>query len=898
MEKLVRSIRLAIGTLVLAGWLPMAWCQTANSDPFAPVQDIAQVLAETNEVRVERLLQGGDFAAAAELAQSFDDQLSEFSTVEDWSNIVARCQLAQGQYDAALRTLDAALVRFPQSIRLRHVGIEISRFNNQPQRSVELLTEIIELVDDDNWRYRDVENQLVLADAYLLRQLDAKQVIDKILGPTKNKNPRHAGCLAAIARLALDKNDYQLAAENFRQAIELQPGNPDLHCGLAQSFLPSDPEKTATAIEAALQLNPQHVDSLLLLVDQKVSSEDYVGAEKLLQQILTVNPHQPIAWAYRAVLANLDNRPAQEAEYREQALKHWSGNPAVDQTIGRELSQKYRFAESVPYQRRALVYDNNYLPAKLQLAHDLLRLGQELEGWLLADEIFDADQYNVVAHNLVKLRENLANFRTLEGNGFVVRMETEESYLYGERVLELLTRAQTVLCARYNVKLEMPIFIEIFPRQQDFAIRTFGLPGGNGFLGVCFGRLITMNSPAAQGSNLTNWESVLWHEFCHVVTLQKTKNRMPRWLSEGISVYEERQSDPAWGQTINPKYRTMMLGAELTPVSQLSGAFLNPASPMHLQFAYYQSSLVVEYLIQEYGRESLNQVLDELALGTPINDALRRHLAPIEFLDQKFGEFAIQRASEYAADANWDEPDLPITATADQWRTWNGEHPRNIAGLLALAQILFVDGQFQSALAPLNEIIDIDPIATPSAYVLLAKVYRQLDDQNNERQTLERLIAVDVNSIEPLERLLELSSAAEQWPVTKTYARRLIALNPLIPLPFRYLSTAAEATHDDPALIESLRALARMNPLDVADLNYRLAGAFFRENDLRSAKRHVLIALEQAPRFQDAHQLLLNIVKHAAEPTAPSTTDANFQEPTKTTKPPNSPAGNESKKIL
>ena len=33
--------------------------------------------------------------------------------------------------------------------------------------------------------------------------------------------------------------------------------------------------------------------------------------------------------------------------------------------------------------------------------------------------------------------------------------------------------------------------MEIFPQQKDFAIRTFGLPGGAGFLGVCFGTVVT-----------------------------------------------------------------------------------------------------------------------------------------------------------------------------------------------------------------------------------------------------------------------------------------------------------------------------------------------------------------------------------------------------------------------
>ena len=110
------------------------------------------------------------------------------------------------------------------------------------------------------------------------------------------------------------------------------------------------------------------------------------------------------------------------------------------------------------------------------------------------------------------------------------------------------------------------MIVEIFPQKKEFAVRTFGLPGADGLLGVCFGRVITANSPASQGEHPSNWEAVLWHEFCHVVTLTKTRNKMPRWLSEGISVYEEGREDPAWGESLNPRFRAMILGDALTPL--------------------------------------------------------------------------------------------------------------------------------------------------------------------------------------------------------------------------------------------------------------------------------------------------------------------------------------------
>src|SRR4030042_2286364 len=122
---------------------------------------------------------------------------------------------------------------------------------------------------------------------------------------------------------------------------------------------------------------------------------------------------------------------------------------------------------------------------------------------------------------------------------------------------------------------------------------------------------------------------MLWHEFCHVVTLNMTHNKMPRWLSEGISVYEELKRNPTWGQQMSPQYRKMILEGELTPIGDLSAAFLSPKTPMHLQFAYYESSLVIEFLVEKYGYQTIKAILTDLTQGRDINQAISEHAEPL-----------------------------------------------------------------------------------------------------------------------------------------------------------------------------------------------------------------------------------------------------------------------------
>ena len=162
------------------------------------------------------------------------------------------------------------------------------------------------------------------------------------------------------------------------------------------------------SLDAALHVNPRHAPALVLLAEHHIDCENHEAATASLDRVLAVNPWYPDAWAYRAVLAHLANDTNAVSGSRARALKFRPFNPRVDYLIGRKLSQKYRFAEGAAYQRQALESDPNYLPAKIQLAQDLLRLGDEQRGWTLADEVNAKDAYNIEAYNLTHLRETLS----------------------------------------------------------------------------------------------------------------------------------------------------------------------------------------------------------------------------------------------------------------------------------------------------------------------------------------------------------------------------------------------------------------------------------------------------------------------------------------------------------
>ena len=850
----------------------------------------ATTLSEAQKLRLKGEYQNCLRACASSESQGEGD--------EEWRLLEAAVLLEVGQYPRAEAVVSNALVRYEGSIRLRLLGIQTANSVSATSLARARLREINQLGGSRLWAYRDPENLVTLGQAALLLGGDPKTVLERFFSAAQKAAPQLREAWLASGRLALDKNDYALAAKSYADALKKFPDDPDLLGGLAAAYQPNARGKMVELLKTALEKNENHVPSMLLLADHLMDAEEYDEAEKLLAHALKVNPWQPEAWAYRAVLAHLRNDPAAEGTAREQALKYWKTNPEVDHLIGRKLSQNYRFAEGAACQRRALAFDPDFLPARIQLADDLLRLGDEAEGWRLAEEVHKRDGYEVTAYNLATLHGTMQKFQTLTNQDFILRMSANEAALYGDRALALLQRAKERLTKKYGFEIASPTYVEIFPEQKDFGVRTFGMPHNPGFLGVCFGRVITANSPASQAGHPANWEAVLWHEFCHVVTLQRTKNKMPRWLSEGISVFEEMQENPIWGQTMNPQYREMVLGDDLTPVSELSSAFMSPKSELHVQFAYYESSLVVEYLVGKFGFEKLTAILRDLGNGVAINDAIPKHTAPMQQIEKEFVAFAKAKAEALGPGLDWEKPEketgllrriglnrsrssrgvdapvkqadpnAPATNEIREASTSKPEAAPKSSGkpnywtLLEQATRAVSEKKWADAKAPLKTLLELypDQSGPNNAFALLAAVHRGLNEISEERAALEKWAAQEADALDAYQRLMELAEAAQDWKAVAQNAERHLAVNPLLPQPYRFLARASEALGDREPAVSAYQKLLLLDPVDPAEVHFRLA-RLLQATDAPAAKRHVLLALEEAPRFRDAQRLLLELAQ-------------------------------------
>ncbi|MEZ6123952.1 MAG: tetratricopeptide repeat protein [Planctomycetaceae bacterium] len=847
-----------------AGQVPAKPAEDKPANVTRDGQPLAVVVASTIAECTQLLLTG----QYAECLQSAAAAIENRRYGEEWPLLKAESEMRLGRYQAAAETIVAGTERYSWSIRLRMLAWQNFQVLGDREGSERMLGEVNSLVSTAPWRYTDADDLVAMGRAAIVLGADPKAVLEGFFDRArKNYSSRSDGWTAA-GELAISKGDPALALDILNPAAEKFPDDPEVLYLLSEAVRSSDSQHSAELLQQTLQINPRHQKALQRIAERQIDAEDYDAAEVTIGSLLEINPHQPEAHALQAVIHHLRNQPDEAEKSCRQACPGNIDLPAVNHLIGTQLSRKYRFREAADYQRKALATDPNYLPAMTQLSQDLLRLGMDEEGWRLADEAQKKDQYSTTLFNLMELKDTLNEFTELKSEHFVVRMHRSEAAIYGSRVEQLLNEGFDVLSEKYGYVPAEPIIVEIFHRQDDFAVRTFGLPDVAGFLGVCFGRVITANSPASQKASPNNWQSVLWHEFCHVITLQMTQNRIPRWLSEGISVYEERVRDRRWGQSMSPTFRERVRRGDITPVSELSSAFLTAKSGADLNFAYYESSMVVEFLVREHGFETLLKVLQSLNDGLVINDALDRHTGGLENLDAGFEAYLHEVAEQFApgvdftvADESAGNPASPEDADSSPEDKKTNPAVRNYTLELQAAAQLVKAGQLAEASEVLKSLVELFPEdpGHSGARPLLATVLGRQGKTDEQIAVLTKHLEYTADDLPSALQLLTLRVDGQQWPEAVKTGQLVMAIDPLQPEATRQLLQAASKTDDSGSAIQLLHAVLELEPADAARTHFQLA-ELQQASDPVAARRHVLLALEQAPRYREAHQLLLKLV--------------------------------------
>jgi tetratricopeptide (TPR) repeat protein len=769
--------------------------------------------------------------------------------------VLGQLAMARGQYAEAAAILEQAAKRDASSEAALQLGL-LHTYLGRSQEASRLLTQVFRQSNSN-------DPELIFRAA---RAADA-------LGEPRDANTLYRAAAGVSADPAIDtawgllflaKYNKPEALRSFQEVIKADPEWAPAHAGLARVLADENPPAATAAAKRALEIDAQLADAHLLLAELDMNNSRYDEARKRIDTVLGVNASHLEARSWIAAIAYVrDDRPAFEAEVK----RILAINPAygdVYRVAGELAARNYRFDEAVALSRQAIALDPSNTRAHAALGMQLLRTGDEVEARRALERSFKDDPFDKITWNLLALLDTLDKFVVETSHDLIFKFHPDEALIMREYAIPLAHEALKSLAAKYQFTPKGPILIEVFPSHDDFAVRTLGLPGMIGALGACFGRVVTMDSPKAKEPGTFSWQATLWHELAHVITLQLSNQRVPRWLTEGISVHEETKARTEWGRDMEVPFAMAMQRGEILKLKDLNAGFTRGDT---IALAYYEASLLVDHIVQAHGEASLRRLLTTYGEGIEGESAINKALGVS--MDQLQESFDKALESRFA----------PLTSALRSSKEGAKEAVRGEAGIEALKAAAAADpGSFSAQLAlgaalaaakdraafePLERAAALVPMATGerSPNAIMARLAQDLGDLPRAIRAYRALLEHDHADVESARSLASIAEKTGDEASARLGHERVVALDPFDANAHTGAGRLALKRRDLTFATREFKAALLSGATDKAAAHCDLGESYLHAGRIADAKKEALAALEIAPSYERAQDLLLKTVE-------------------------------------
>ena len=832
----VRRACIAWVLLLAAGTVPSA--QQGGGKPAAPTSSPAA-----------RALNAGQFEEVERLLKSATDPAS--------IALRARAQIAQGHYQEAQTLLTPAASAQPDSDAALELGLLELYLGKRADgiRRLRLLTgRLSPRSARDFFRLAQAASALAA-----FQDAQAFKDANSYFRDANKLAPNDPDINAAWGELFLDKHNPADAMKSFQEALRVDDSHVGALIGAAEVNTGMNPPAARAALERALKINANSVPALLLQAELALDDRERDRARESIKKALAVNPNSLEARSLDAAIARLEDKTAEFDRLAQDVLKINPGYGEVYRVAGDHLARNYRFDEAVTLVRRALTLDADNTRAYSDLGTHLLRTGDEPGARVALERAFKGDAFDQTTFNQLDLLDTIDKFVTITDGDIIMRLDPAEVGVMREYAMPLAKEALGTLQKLYDFKVTGPILIEMFPKHDQFAVRTIGLPGFIGALGACFGRVVTLDSPNAREPGEFHWGETLWHEIAHVITLQMSKNRLPRWLSEGISVWEERRARPEWGREMDMSFAQAINEDKVLKLKVLNEGF---SDPRLISLSYYQASLVVDHIVDTYGEPKLRDLIRSYGEGLETEAAVKESLGVS--LDQLQEGFDARLEKQYATlRKSLQTPKVESKPTPDDLKKLAETNPESFAVQMQLAVALHQAKDPKGAIQALERAAKLAPTATGdnNPNKMIAAIAGEMKDEPRQIQALDALLKVDASDVESARQLAKLLDSVKDDRRSEEAYRRVIGIDPFDRDAQTAYGRLALKRKDNDAAVRAFRAALARNPPDRAQAHVDLAEAYVSAGQAAEAKKEILAALEIAPSFEKAQDLLLKIAQ-------------------------------------
>ncbi len=651
--------------------------------------------------------------------------------------------------------------------------------------------------------------------------------------------------------LYLETHQVSDAEALFREALLYNDAFLPAQIGLAKALSEGFEGRARQLLVDITTQYPDNVQAMVLRARIELELQNLDTARGLLNRALSVIPEQGLPpleiYALHAGADLLDGKSIQP--WIDKALEINPQYGDVYAIPAHFYIITYRYREAVELYQAAVNIDPDLATAHRDLGINLLRINNIFAARYHLLKAFSIDAFDAKTVNTLRLLDGIDDMRistvdvgaaddpeTIIGR-VLIRLDRDDADALEPYVVDLATRAVQVFTERYDFQLQRPMVVELYHDHDDFGVRTVSTPG-IGLLGVTFGYLTAMDSPKARASGDFHWGSTLWHEIAHVFTLEATNHRLPRWFSEGLSVYEEWNTGPLPNRELPVDTLTAFSAGQFLPVAELDNGFVRPSYQGQVQVSYMQAGLICDFISARWGHQALVSMLKSFADGDSTEEALQEAIGlDADGFDMAFRESMQAQYGELSASLDSYRVAVQQLVQARELRDW--------ISVEALARDLVRRYP--------------ERVTGGNGYEVLAEAQRAQGDEDSALDTLLEWHARGGHDPDTLQGLAADLTAAGRGDEAIAVLESLNWVMPYVSDEHAQLGNHYLANGDAQRAIREFDALLAMREDDPAQAYLGKARAAMLLDDPSLARRQVLNALENAPFYRPAQKLLLEL---------------------------------------
>ncbi len=479
------------------------------------------------------------------------------------------------------------------------------------------------------------------------------------------------------------------------------------------------------------------------------------------------------------------------------------------QIVGEYAEWEHRYDEIVKMMKEAIKIDNADAKAFATLGLNLIRAGREKEGRAQLAKAWTRDKFNVRVMNTLNLYDDVIDkkYVTVDGTTFRLRYHKHDLPILERYVPRMLDEAWASMVKRYGFTPTTPVGIELYADRQHFSVRTSGLPN-IGIQGVCFGKTLASMTPTAANFN---WGMVLWHELAHVFAIQQSRNRVPRWYTEGLSEYETIIQRPEWRRE---KYLELYEGyreGKIPKVAKFNRAFTHAEGVSDIIRGYFAASQIMVFFAEKFGFAKVVSALNKWGEGKRTKKVMEEAfgLSPDE-LDKRFRAWLKPRLSRYEKQF---VPDLNPPKSLEEARKKLQASPNDPKLLVKLALGLAAKGQLGKAEATVALALKQDPKQPDGLYTML-RIAMQKEQYDQAQKWVDRLIAAGHDGYAVRMKAADLAETKKDKKKMRTQLWAAHRLDPSQAEPLQALYDLAHQDKDADGELVALKSLAKLDQHD------------------------------------------------------------------------------------